>query len=42
VRPEDVIATVFHCLGMAPDATITDTQGRPHAITRGEAIRQIL
>jgi hypothetical protein len=42
VRPEDVIATVFHCLGMAADATITDTQGRPHAITRGEPIRQIL
>jgi len=42
VRPEDVIATVFHCLGISADATITDTQGRPLAITRGETIRQIV
>ena len=29
-------------VGMPADATITDTQGRPHAITRGAPIRQIL
>ena len=41
VRPEDVIATIFHCLGLSAEATITDTQGRPLAITRGDVIRQI-
>ncbi|MEX2140257.1 MAG: DUF1501 domain-containing protein [Pirellulales bacterium] len=42
VGPEDVLATIFHCLGLSADATITDTQGRPHSITRGEPIGQIM
>jgi hypothetical protein len=42
VVPEDVLATVYHCLGLSADATITDTQGRPHPITRGEPIRAIV
>jgi hypothetical protein len=42
VAPEDVLATVFHCLGLSAQLTITDTQGRPHPITRGQAIREIL
>jgi hypothetical protein len=42
VRPEDVLATVFHCLGLSSESTITDKQGRPHPITRGQVIRQIV
>jgi hypothetical protein len=42
VKPEDIIATIFHCLGLSPEQTITDHQGRPHPITRGHPIKQIL
>jgi hypothetical protein len=39
LQPQDVTATVFHCLGIAPNTEIRDTQGRPLALTRGEVIR---
>jgi hypothetical protein len=42
VSPQDLTATIFHCLGLNPHATITDTLGRPLPISRGEIIRQIL
>ena len=41
VRPEDLTATIFHCLGYEPETEIQDTLGRPHPISRGEVIRQI-
>jgi hypothetical protein len=40
VLPQDLTATVFHCLGYAPDAEVRDALGRPFAISRGEVIRQ--
>ncbi|MAV36789.1 MAG: hypothetical protein CMJ59_15180 [Planctomycetaceae bacterium] len=42
VRPRDVIATVFHCLGYPPHAEVHDPLGRPLAITRGKVIDAIL
>jgi uncharacterized protein (DUF1501 family) len=42
VGPEDLLSTVFHCLGLSAEATITDMQGRPHPISRGQVIRQVL
>ena len=42
VEPQDLTATVFHCLGHSPEAMIRDTLGRPMAISRGEVIRQAL
>ncbi len=42
VQPEDLLTTIFHCLGLNADLTITDTQGRPAPIARGETIRAIL
>jgi arylsulfatase A-like enzyme len=42
VRPQDLAATVFHCLGYAPHTEVVDTQGRPVAISRGEVVRQAL
>ncbi len=42
VSPQDLTATIFHCLGLNPDSTITDTLGRPLPISRGEVIRPIL
>ena len=42
VGPEDITATILHCLGYAPETELTDTQGRPHALTRGQVIQSIL
>lgn len=41
VRPQDLTATLFHCLGYRPDAEFRDNLGRPLLISRGEVIRQI-
>jgi len=42
VRPEDLTATILHCLGHAPDSEIHDTLNRPIPMSRGQIIRQIL
>jgi hypothetical protein len=42
VQPQDLTATLFHCLGYHPDTEIRDTEGRPIPISRGDVIRQIL
>lgn len=42
VEPQDLSATVFHCLGIDPETTIRDPFGRPLAITTGQPIRAVL
>ena len=42
VQPQDLTATLFHCLGIRPDDEIRDALGRPVPISRGEVIHQIL
>jgi hypothetical protein len=42
VRPEDLSATIFHCLGFSPETEIRDLLNRPHPISRGQVIREIL
>jgi hypothetical protein len=42
VLPQDLLATICHCVGIRPDAEIHDAQGRPIPIARGEVIRQIV
>ncbi|HEY2414818.1 MAG TPA: DUF1501 domain-containing protein [Pirellulaceae bacterium] len=42
VRPEDITATMFHCLGISPDAEMHDTQGRPFSISRGQVLKPLL
>ncbi len=42
VQPQDITATVFHCLGFESHAEVRDVQNRPVAISRGEVIRQAL
>ena len=42
VSPQDLTATIFHCLGLDPDTTITDTLGRPLPVSRGEIIHPVL
>lgn len=42
VQPQDLTATIFHCLGYDPEAQMHDTLGRPLPLSRGEVIRAIL
>jgi hypothetical protein len=42
VLPPDLFATIFHCLGIAPDTEYRDSQGRPIPLCRGEPVRPIL
>ena len=38
VNPDDLAATVFHCLGVPLDETIQDAQGRPLPICKGQPV----
>jgi hypothetical protein len=42
VEPQDLTATVYHCLGFAPETEIKDHFGRPLAISKGHPIQAIL
>ncbi len=42
VRPQDLTATIFHCLGYAPETIIRDSLDRPLSISQGNVIREIL
>ncbi len=42
VRPEDITATMFHCLGLSSDTEFFDSQNRPYAISRGQVIQPIM
>jgi uncharacterized protein (DUF1501 family) len=41
VRPEDLSATIFHCVGYAPQTEYRGLLGRPHPISRGEVLQAI-
>lgn len=42
VVPDDIAATIFHCLGYGPDHEVKDAVGRPLPLSRGQVIRQAL
>jgi hypothetical protein len=42
VSPQDLTATIFHCLGLDPHAVIHDTLNRPVPISRGDVIQAVL
>ena len=42
VGPEDLTATILHCLGFASETEFQDLQGRPNVISRGQVIQPIL
>ena len=42
VRPCDLIATIFHCLGVAPGTEVHDPFGRPFPVSRGRVISEIV
>jgi hypothetical protein len=42
VRPRDVAATIYHCLGIPAETEIRDRTNRPLRITDGEPVRSLL
>jgi hypothetical protein len=38
VSPADLTATIYHALGVAPDASLHDREGRPAALTEGTPV----
>jgi len=42
VMPADLLATIFHCLGLAPSTLLHDPLGRPFPIARGKILHDIL
>ena len=42
VDPVDIQATIYHCLGLNLQQQIHDQLNRPHAVTLGKVVRQLL
>jgi hypothetical protein len=43
VSPKDILATIYHLLGIDPSTTLADVQGRPMPlIPDGEVIPEVL
>lgn len=42
VDPVDIHATVYHCMGVNPEQTITDQLHRPHTLCMGRVIQQLV
>lgn len=42
VEPKDLIATLFHCLGFAPETELRDQLGRPIPLSRGKVIEALV
>jgi len=40
--PHDILATVYHHLGIDPNHMIDDPSGRPMPLSRGEPIRELV
>jgi hypothetical protein len=40
-RPQDLTATIFHCLGHRPATEFQDTFGRPVVLSQGQVVRQV-
>ncbi len=42
VLPQDLHATIYHCLGIDPHTDYLDPQGRPIPLTRGDVVRPVV
>ncbi len=42
VSPADFAATLYHCLGLPPEAEVPDRLGRPVRIAEGQPVRALL
>ena len=40
--PSDLAATIFHLMGVGPDAAFRDAEGRPYHVYRGRPIGTLL
>ncbi len=40
--PEDLAATIFHCLGVGREREFHDSSGRPYRVYRGQPIQSLL
>ena len=38
VSPEDMLATIYHAMGISPDAEMHDQLGRPHRVVDGKPL----
>jgi arylsulfatase A-like enzyme len=41
VSPEDLLATIYHAMGLAPEAEIADREGKPHRLCDGRPLREL-
>jgi hypothetical protein len=41
VRPADLLATLFHAFGIAPETEIYDQENRPHSVSHGRPVTEI-
>jgi len=42
VSPQDVVTTIYHCLGIAADTELTDALGRPLQLCQGRVIQNVV
>jgi hypothetical protein len=42
VSPEDLLATIYHTFGLAPEMEIPDREGRPHRLCSGRVVNDLL
>ncbi|MCI0460489.1 MAG: DUF1501 domain-containing protein [Gemmataceae bacterium] len=42
VSPQDLMATLYHCLGIDPHSLIHDLQNRPHTLVEGAPVHALL
>jgi arylsulfatase A-like enzyme len=42
VSPKDILATVYHLLGIDPERTLTDRTGRPMPLVSGSVVTDML
>jgi hypothetical protein len=42
VDPIDIHATMYHCMGLDPEAEIRDQLGRPHRLSAGKPVMALL
>lgn len=41
VAPEDLLATIYHAFGLAPDAEVQDRENRPHRLCEGKSLTSL-
>jgi hypothetical protein len=42
VSPQDLVTTIYHCLGITADTELTDGLGRPMRLCQGTVIQSVL